>query len=76
MYGADEAAPFQSRIAEFSAATPSMVLGFSTLQDLLANLALSLGQSRDKLGLGSIVELSQAQLQQTQGQISYANEQY
>jgi hypothetical protein len=76
MYGAAEAAPFQGRKAEFSAATPSMVLGFSTLQDLQANLALSLGQSRDKLGLGSIVELSQAQLQQTQSQISYANEQY
>jgi outer membrane protein len=35
-----------------------------------ANLALSLAQSRYKLGLGSIVELSQAQLQQTQAQIS------
>jgi len=35
-----------------------------------ANLALNLAQSRYNLGLGSIVELSQAQLQQTQGQIS------
>jgi outer membrane protein len=35
-----------------------------------ANLALSFAQSRYKLGLGSIVELSQAQLQQTQAQIS------
>jgi outer membrane protein len=35
-----------------------------------ANLALSLAQSRYHLGLGSIVELSQAQLQQTQAQIS------
>ena len=35
-----------------------------------ANLALELAQSRYKLGLGSIVELSQAQLQQTQAQIS------
>ena len=34
-----------------------------------ANLALNLAQSRYKLGLGSIVELSQAQLQQTQAQI-------
>jgi outer membrane protein len=34
-----------------------------------ANLALSLAQARYKLGLGSIVELSQAQLQQTQAQI-------
>jgi len=35
-----------------------------------ANLALSLAQSRYHLGLGSIVELSQAQLQQTQAQIT------
>lgn len=35
-----------------------------------ANLALSLAQSRYKLGLGSIVELSQSQLQQTQAQIA------
>jgi outer membrane protein len=35
-----------------------------------SNLALSLAQSRYKLGLASIVELSQAQLQQTQAQIS------
>jgi outer membrane protein len=41
-----------------------------------ANLALSLAQSRYNLGLGSIVELSQAQLQQTQAQISYAQAGY
>ncbi len=35
-----------------------------------AKLALDLAQSRYKLGLGSIVELSQAQLQQTQAEIS------
>jgi outer membrane protein len=35
-----------------------------------ANLAFSLAQSRYKLGLGSIVELSQAQLQQTQAEIA------
>jgi outer membrane protein len=35
-----------------------------------ANLALNLAQARYKLGLGSIVELSQAQLQQTQAQIT------
>jgi len=35
-----------------------------------ANLALNLAQSRYNLGLGSIVELSQAQLQQTQAQIA------
>jgi outer membrane protein len=35
-----------------------------------SNLALDLAQTRYKLGLGSIVELSQAQLQQTQAEIS------
>jgi outer membrane protein len=44
----------------------------SVTQQLLdqANLALDLAQTRYKLGLSSIVELSQAQLQQTQAQIS------
>jgi outer membrane protein len=41
-----------------------------------ANLALNLAQARYKLGLGSIVELSQAQLQQTQAQISNAQAGY
>ena len=41
-----------------------------------ANLALDLAQTRYKLGLGSIVELSQAQLQQTQAQISSAQAGY
>src|SRR5208283_806882 len=41
-----------------------------------ANLALSLAQSRYNLGLGSIVELSQAQLQLTQAQISNAQAGY
>ncbi len=36
-----------------------------------ADLALSLAQTRYQIGLGSIVELSQAQLQQTQAQISF-----
>jgi outer membrane protein len=34
-----------------------------------SNLALDLAQTRYKLGLGSIVELSQSQLQQTQAEI-------
>ncbi len=38
-----------------------------------ANVALSLAQTRYKLGLSSIVELSQAQLQQTQAAIGSAN---
>ena len=41
-----------------------------------ANLALNLAQSRYNLGLGSIVELSQAQLQQTQAEIGYAQAGY
>jgi outer membrane protein len=41
-----------------------------------ADLSLSLAQSRYQLGLGSIVELSQAQLQQADAAISYVNAQY
>jgi outer membrane protein len=50
----------------------------SVTQQLLqqSDLALNLAQSRYKLGLGSIVELSQAQLQQTQAQISNAQAGY
>jgi outer membrane protein len=40
------------------------------------NLALKLSQSRYDLGLSSIVELSQAQLQQTQAAIQYAAAKY
>jgi outer membrane protein len=50
----------------------------SVTQQLLeeANLALDLAQTRYNLGLGSIVELSQAQLQQTQAEISNAEAGY
>lgn len=50
----------------------------SVTQQLMqeADLALKLAQTRYKLGLSSIVELSQAQLQQTQAQIGYTNAQY
>jgi outer membrane protein len=41
-----------------------------------SNLALSLAQTRYKLGLSSIVELSQAQYQQTDAAIGYTNAQY
>jgi outer membrane protein len=41
-----------------------------------ANLGLDLAQTRYKLGLSSIVELSQAQLQQTQAQIGSAQAGY
>jgi outer membrane protein len=47
----------------------------SVTADLLkeANTALDLADTRYRLGLSSIVELSQAQLQQTQAQIAEAN---
>lgn len=50
----------------------------SVAQELLkeANLALDLAQGRYQLGLSSIVELSQAQLQQTDAAIGYVNAQY
>jgi outer membrane protein len=41
-----------------------------------AQLALDLADTRYRLGLGSIVELSQAQLQQTQAQIGNAQAGY
>jgi outer membrane protein len=41
-----------------------------------SNLALELAQTRYQLGLSGIVELSQAQLAQTQGEIAYANARY
>lgn len=41
-----------------------------------SNLAFDLSQARYKIGLSSIVELSQAQLQQTQAQIQYAAAKY
>ncbi len=40
------------------------------------NLALSLSQTRYNIGLSSIVELSQAQLQQTEAEIQYAASKY
>ena len=40
------------------------------------NLALNLSQTRYNLGLSSIVELSQAQLQQTEAQIQFAAAKY
>jgi outer membrane protein len=41
-----------------------------------ANTAFDLSQTRYKIGLSSIVELSQAQLAQTEAQIAYANARY
>jgi outer membrane protein len=41
-----------------------------------SNIALDLAQTRYQLGLSGIVELSQAQLAQTQGEIAFANARY
>lgn len=41
-----------------------------------ANLSLDLAKTRYQIGLSGIVELSQAQLTQTQAEISYANARY
>jgi outer membrane protein len=41
-----------------------------------ANLAIELAQTRYKLGLSSIVELTQAQLQQTSAQIEDTSARY
>lgn len=41
-----------------------------------ANLALDLAQARYKIGLSSIVELTQAQLAQTQAEIAYTDARY
>jgi outer membrane protein len=41
-----------------------------------ANLGLRLAKTRYQMGLSSIVELSQAQLQQTQAEISYVQAGY
>jgi outer membrane protein len=64
------------RLAWSNAQTGFQRLGLT--QQLLdhANLALDLAQQRYKLGLGSIVELSQAQLSQTQAQIEQASAKY
>ncbi len=50
----------------------------SVTQQLLnqANLAFDLAQTRYKMGLSSIVELSQAQLAQTDAEIGYASARY
>ena len=51
-------------------------IGVTTLLLEQANQSLALAQTRYKLGLSSIVELSQAQLQQTEAEITNTNAQY
>jgi outer membrane protein len=51
-------------------------LGVTAELLIQANESLALAQTRYKIGLSSIVELSQAQLQQTEAEISDTNAQY
>ena len=64
------------RTAWLASNTAFQRVGVSSELAKHANLSLSLAQSRYQLGLGSIVELSQAQLQQTDAAIAYVNAQY
>lgn len=64
------------RTAWLSANTSFQRVGVAAELAKEADLGLSLAQSRYQLGLGSIVELSQAQLQQTDAAIGYVNAQY
>ena len=64
------------RTAWLAANTAFQRVGVSAELAKQADLSLSLAQSRYRLGLGSIVELSQGQLQQTDAAISYVNAQY
>jgi outer membrane protein len=64
------------RTAWLSANTAFQRVGVSEELSKEADLGLTLAQSRYQLGLGSIVELSQAQLQQTDAAIGYVNAQY
>ena len=64
------------RTAWLSANTAYQRMSVTAELEKQATLSLNLAQSRYHLGLGSIVELSQAQLQQTAAAISYVNAQY
>lgn len=64
------------RTAWLAANTAFQRVGVSEELAKEADLGLSLAQSRYQLGLGSIVELSQAQLQQADAAIGYVNAQY
>ena len=64
------------RVAWLNAKSASERLGLTAQLLDQATLALDLAQARYKLGLGSIVELSQAQLNQTQAQIEQTSAKY
>ena len=64
------------RTAWLSANTAFQRVGVEAELAKEADLSLNLAQGRYQLGLGSIVELSQAQLQQTDAAIGYVNSEY
>jgi outer membrane protein len=64
------------RTAWLSATNAFQKVGVSDELAKEANLSLSLAQGRYQMGLSSIVELSQAQLQQTEAAIGYVDAQY
>jgi outer membrane protein len=64
------------RTAWLAANTAFQRVGVAAELAKQADLSLSLAQGRYQLGLGSIVELSQAQLQQTDAAIGLVNAQY
>jgi outer membrane protein len=59
-----------------SATNAFQKVGVSAELEKEGNLSLSLAQGRYQMGLSSIVELSQAQLQQTDAAIGYVNAEY
>ena len=64
------------RTAVLNAQTAFQRIGVTQDELNQANFALDLAQARYKIGLSSIVELTQAQLAQTQAQIDNANARY
>ena len=64
------------RIAVLNSQTAFQRIGVTHEMLNQANFSLSLAQARYKLGLGGIVELTQAELSQTQAQIDYTNARY
>jgi outer membrane protein len=64
------------RTAWLRANTAYQRIGVTAEMQKQANMALQLAQTRYQLGLSSIVELSQAQLQQTSAAIDNTNAQY
>ena len=67
---------FRSRTAWLDAGTAYQRLAVTAQLLKEATLALDLAQARYKLGLSSIVELSQAQLNLTQAQIADSSAKY